>query len=154
MRLQRAWTMPPYPQGAAALYPGLCASALTARAGQCIFCEQVVRVNQEQSHFGYNKLDTLIIRIFNFCTSNWTSYQFLYIKLYTLYSKLLVLWLPSAAVCRIFPSFVFRSLIVVVEVGIEGLSSFWLLPPLSILSLLLPVIFYVRLGHALVQLFY
>lgn len=33
--------------------------ALTARAGQCIFCEQVVRVNQEQSHFGYNKLDTL-----------------------------------------------------------------------------------------------
>ena len=35
-------------------------SALTARAGQCIFCKQVVRVNQEQFHFGYNKLDTLI----------------------------------------------------------------------------------------------
>ena len=32
----------------------ICAFALTARAGQCIFCEQVVRVNQEQSHFGYN----------------------------------------------------------------------------------------------------
>ena len=37
--------------------------ALTARAGQYIVCEQVVRVNKEQSHFGYNKLDTL---------SNWT----------------------------------------------------------------------------------
>ena len=35
--------------------------ALTARAGQYIFCEQVVRVNQEQSHFGYNKLYTLSI---------------------------------------------------------------------------------------------
>ena len=34
--------------------------ALTARAGQYIFCEQVVRVNQEQFHFGYNKLDTLV----------------------------------------------------------------------------------------------
>ena len=33
--------------------------ALTARAGQYIFCEQVVRVNQEQFHFGYNKLVTL-----------------------------------------------------------------------------------------------
>ena len=33
--------------------------ALTARAGKYIFCEQVVRVNQEQFHFGYNKLDTL-----------------------------------------------------------------------------------------------
>ena len=43
--------MPPYTQGAATLYPGLCASALTARAGQCIFCEQVVRVNQEQVPF-------------------------------------------------------------------------------------------------------
>ncbi|MCI7688267.1 MAG: hypothetical protein MSS15_08110, partial [Prevotella sp.] len=50
----------PYTQGAAALYPGLCASALTARAGQCIFCKHVVRVNQEQFHFGYNKLDTLL----------------------------------------------------------------------------------------------
>ena len=50
-------------QGAAALYPGLYSSALTARAGQCIFCEQVVRVNQEQSHFGYNKLDTLVNNI-------------------------------------------------------------------------------------------
>ena len=38
LRLQRAWAMPNYTQGAAALYPGLCASALTARAGQCIFC--------------------------------------------------------------------------------------------------------------------
>ena len=47
-------------QGAAALYPGLCSSALTARAGQCIFCKHVVRVNQEQFHFGYNKLDTLL----------------------------------------------------------------------------------------------
>ena len=36
--------------------------ALTARAGQCIFCEQVVRVNQEQFHFGYIKLDTLYNR--------------------------------------------------------------------------------------------
>ena len=27
------------------------ASALTARAGQCMFCEQVVRVNQEQVPF-------------------------------------------------------------------------------------------------------
>ena len=36
--------MPNYTQGAAALYPGLCSSALTARAGQYIFCEQVVRV--------------------------------------------------------------------------------------------------------------
>ena len=35
--------------------------ALYARAGQCIFCEQVVRVNQEQFHFGYIKLDTLPI---------------------------------------------------------------------------------------------
>ena len=35
--------------------------ALTARAGQYIFCEQVVRVNQEQSHFSYNKLYTIII---------------------------------------------------------------------------------------------
>ena len=51
LRLQRAWTMSTYTQGAAALYPGLCASALTARAGQCIFCEQVVRVNQEQVPF-------------------------------------------------------------------------------------------------------
>ena len=42
LRLQRAWTMPNYTQGAAALYPGLCSSALTARAGQYIFCEQVV----------------------------------------------------------------------------------------------------------------
>ena len=31
--------MPNYTQGAAALYPGLCSSALTARAGQYIFCE-------------------------------------------------------------------------------------------------------------------
>ena len=36
--------------------------ALTARAGQCIFCEQVVRENQEQFHFGYIKLDTLYNR--------------------------------------------------------------------------------------------
>ena len=41
--------------------PGLCAAALTARAGQCVLCEQVVRVNQEQFHFGYNKLDTRFI---------------------------------------------------------------------------------------------
>ena len=34
MRLQRALTMSPYTQGAATLYPGLCSSALTARAGQ------------------------------------------------------------------------------------------------------------------------
>ena len=34
--------------------------ALTARAGQYIFCEQVVGVNQEQSYFGYNKLYTLV----------------------------------------------------------------------------------------------
>ena len=60
MRLQRAWTMSPYTQGAATLYPGLCASALTARAGHCIICEQVIRENHEQSHFGYNKLDTLL----------------------------------------------------------------------------------------------
>ena len=59
LRLQRAGTMPPYTQGAAALYPGLCAFALTARAGQCVFGEQVVIINQEQFHFGYNKLDTL-----------------------------------------------------------------------------------------------
>ena len=63
LRLQRAWIMSTYTQGAAALYPGLYSSALTARAGQCIFCEQVVRVNQEQSHFGYNKLDTLVNNI-------------------------------------------------------------------------------------------
>ena len=37
--------------------------ALKARAGQYIFSEQVVRVNQEQSHFGYNKLDTLVNNI-------------------------------------------------------------------------------------------
>ena len=54
--------MPNYTQGAAALYPGLGSSALTARAGQYIFCEQVVGVNQEQSYFGYNKLYTLIIK--------------------------------------------------------------------------------------------
>ena len=42
LRLQRAWTMSHYTQGAAALYPGLCSSALTARAGHSIFCEQVV----------------------------------------------------------------------------------------------------------------
>ena len=52
--------MSTYTQGAATLYPGLCASALTARAGQCIFCEQVVRVNKEQFHFGYNKLYPLV----------------------------------------------------------------------------------------------
>ena len=52
--------MPPYTQGAAALYPGLCSSALTARAGHSIFCEQVVGVNQEQFYFGYNKLYTLV----------------------------------------------------------------------------------------------
>ena len=63
LRLQRAWTMSTYSQGAATLYPGLCSSALTARAGQCIFCEQVVRVNQEQSHFGYIKLDTLTVSL-------------------------------------------------------------------------------------------
>ena len=34
--------------------------ALKARAGQYIFCEQVGRVHQEQSHFWYNKLDTLL----------------------------------------------------------------------------------------------
>ena len=34
--------------------------ALKARAGQYIFCEQVVGVNQEQSYFGYNKLYTLV----------------------------------------------------------------------------------------------
>ena len=39
------------------------AFALTARACQYIFCEQVVRVNQEQSHFGYNKLYTLVIQM-------------------------------------------------------------------------------------------
>ena len=55
--------MSTYTQGAATLYPGLCASALTARAGQCIFCEQVVRVNQEQFHFGYIKLYTLVINL-------------------------------------------------------------------------------------------
>ena len=54
--------MPNYTQGAAALYPGLGSSALTARAGQYIFCEQVVRVNQEQFHFEYIKLYTLIIK--------------------------------------------------------------------------------------------
>ena len=53
--------MPPYTQGVATLYPGLCASALTARAGHSIICEQVVRVNQEQFHFGYIKLYTLVI---------------------------------------------------------------------------------------------
>ena len=63
LRLQRAWTTYPYTQGAATLYPGLCSSALTARAGQCIFCEQVVRVNHEQSHFGYNKLYTLTVSL-------------------------------------------------------------------------------------------
>ena len=63
LRLQRAWTMPNYTQGAAALYPGLCSSALTARAGQYIFCEQVVRVNQEQLHFGYIKLYTILVYI-------------------------------------------------------------------------------------------
>ena len=46
-------------QGAAALYPGLCSSALTARAAQYILCEKVVRVNQEQFHFGYIKMYTL-----------------------------------------------------------------------------------------------
>ncbi len=51
--------MSPYTQDAATLYPGLCASALTVRAGQCVFGEQVVRVNQEQFHFGYIKLYTL-----------------------------------------------------------------------------------------------
>ena len=35
LRLQRALIIIPYTQGAASLYPGLCASALTARAGQC-----------------------------------------------------------------------------------------------------------------------
>ena len=43
--------MSPYTQDAATLYPGLCASALTVRAGQCVFGEQVVRVNQEQVPF-------------------------------------------------------------------------------------------------------
>ena len=51
--------MPNYPQGAAALDPGLCAFALTARAGQCIFYEQVVRVNRNSSILG---------------TTNWTPY--------------------------------------------------------------------------------
>ena len=48
LRLQRAWTMPPYTQGAATLYPGLCAFALTARqlptltseSGYTIFAHQ------------------------------------------------------------------------------------------------------------------
>ena len=35
LHLQRALIIIPYTQGAASLYPGLCASALTARAGQC-----------------------------------------------------------------------------------------------------------------------
>ena len=85
MRLQRARTMPPYTQGAAALYPGLCASALTARAGQYIFCEQVVRVNQEQSHFGYNKLDTLVkntnIQVVDNLTDNFRGYAALLRKI-------------------------------------------------------------------------
>ena len=59
LRLQRAGTTTHYTQGAATLYPGLCSSALTARAGHCIFCEQVVRENQEQFYFGYIKLYTL-----------------------------------------------------------------------------------------------
>ena len=63
LRFQRVLEMPTYTQGAAALYPGLCSSALTARAGQCIFCEQVVRVNQEQLHFGYIKLYTILVYI-------------------------------------------------------------------------------------------
>ena len=62
--------MPNYTQGAAALYPGLGSSALTARAGQYIFCEQVVGVNQEQSYFGYNKLYTLVNFLGNYSDSN------------------------------------------------------------------------------------
>ena len=54
LHLQRAWTMPPYTQGVAALYPGLCSSALTARAGQCVFGEQVVIINQEQFPFYFH----------------------------------------------------------------------------------------------------
>ena len=47
LRLQRAWTAFPCTQGAATLYPGLCAAALTARADYCICCKQVVNRNQE-----------------------------------------------------------------------------------------------------------
>ena len=47
LRLQRAWTSFPCTQGAATLYPGLCAAALTARADYCICCKQVVNRNQE-----------------------------------------------------------------------------------------------------------
>ena len=60
LRLQRDHHLYEIAQGVATLYPGLCSSALTARAAQCIFCEQAVSVNQEQFHFGYNKLYTLI----------------------------------------------------------------------------------------------
>ena len=48
--------------------------ALTARAGQCIFCEKGVRVNQEQFHFGYIKLYTLLTNI-NTVTSNDATYK-------------------------------------------------------------------------------
>ena len=59
LRLQCDHHLHEIAQGVATLYPGLCASALTVRAGQCVFGEQVVRVNQEQFHFGYIKLYTL-----------------------------------------------------------------------------------------------
>ena len=62
LRLQRGHHLHEIAQGVAALYPGLCAFALTARAGQCVFGEQVVRINHEQFHFGYIKLYTLIIK--------------------------------------------------------------------------------------------
>ena len=42
LHLQRAYQLHQITQGVATLYPGLCASALTARAGHSIFCEQVV----------------------------------------------------------------------------------------------------------------
>ena len=50
------------PEGWLPLDPTFTFVALTARAGQYIFCEQVVRVNQEQFHFGYIKLYTLLTK--------------------------------------------------------------------------------------------
>ena len=52
--------VPLHPGCRCALPWAMCFCAYSA-CWSMFFCEQVVRVNQEQFHFGYNKLDTRFI---------------------------------------------------------------------------------------------
>ena len=49
-RAVSARTMPPYTQGAAALYPGLCSSALTARVGHGVLLLRLHRKGQRDRY--------------------------------------------------------------------------------------------------------